>query len=172
MSLSEIVTKLCSIKVKVVDGSERDLHRFVVVQNEKLKNGVSRRLWLYAIHRLDKKSSIAWRAAVAVKRHALPTSRRAGLHPAPQESKKGSATPTAAIGGKVGSGVYKRPPRSARQSSQLAPDRRAVKTSLRSVPGDKGLRGKATLTTAAILENCDICAFSCISRGILLNKCI
>ena len=115
MSLSEIVTKLCSIKVKVVDGSERDLHRFVVVQNEKLKNGVSRRLWLYAIHRLDKKSSIAWRAAVAVKRHALPTSRRAGLHPAPQESKKGSATPTAAIGGKVGSRVYKRPPRSARQ---------------------------------------------------------
>ena len=44
MSLSEIVTKLCSIKVKVVDGSERDLHKFVVVQNEKLKNGVSRRL--------------------------------------------------------------------------------------------------------------------------------
>ena len=44
MSLSEILRKLSSIKDKVVDGAERDLDRFVVVQNEKLRNGVSRRL--------------------------------------------------------------------------------------------------------------------------------
>ena len=44
MSLSEILRKLCSIKDKVVDEAERDLDRFVVVQNEKLRNGVSRRL--------------------------------------------------------------------------------------------------------------------------------
>ena len=115
MSLSEIVRKLCSIKDKVVDEAGCDLDRFVVVQNEKLRNGVSPRLWLYAIHRLDKKSSVASRAAVAVKRHALAPSRRAGLHSAPQESKTVSATPDGRRRQGCGSWVYKRPPRSARQ---------------------------------------------------------
>ena len=44
MSLSEIIRKLCSIKDKVVDEAGCDLDKFVVVQNEKLRNGVSPRL--------------------------------------------------------------------------------------------------------------------------------
>ena len=117
MSLSEILRKLCSIKDKVVDGAERDLDRFVVVQNEKLRNGVSRRLWLYAVHRLDEKSSVASRTAVAVKRHALATSRRAGEQVCTlrRRNRKQCRQPRPAVGGKVDSGVYKRPPRSARQ---------------------------------------------------------